>query len=73
MRASGKAKTVIWRWQEWFGEEGVAGPWRDKTRPSRIAPLGPELAERHCGADLGRAAAKEWPGLSTRSNARGVV
>ena len=25
MRATGKAKTVIWRWQERFGEEGVAG------------------------------------------------
>ncbi len=25
MRATGKAKTVIWRWQERFGEEGVTG------------------------------------------------
>src|ERR1700722_17425510 len=46
MRATGKAKTVIWRWQERFGEEGVAGLWRDKTRPSRILPLGPGWAER---------------------------
>ena len=46
MRATGKAKTVIWRWQERFGEEGVAGLWRDKTRPSRIPPLSPEVAER---------------------------
>ena len=46
MLATGKAKTVIWRWQERFGEEGVAGLWRDKTRPSRIAPLGPGVAER---------------------------
>ena len=46
MRATGKAKTVIWRWQERFGEEGVSGLWRDKTRPSRIPPLSPELAER---------------------------
>jgi transposase len=45
MRAAGKAKTVIWRWQERFGKEGVAGLWRDKTRPSRI-PLRPEVAER---------------------------
>jgi len=44
--ATGKAKTVIWRWQERFGEEGVAGLWRDKTRPSRIPPLSPEVAER---------------------------
>ena len=46
MRATGKAKTVIWRWQERFSEEGVAGLWRDKTRPSRIRPLSPEVAER---------------------------
>jgi transposase len=46
MRAAGKAKTVIWRWQERFGKEGVAGLWRDKTRPSRIPPLRPEVAER---------------------------
>ena len=46
MRAAGKAKTVIWRWQERFGEEGVAGLWRDKTRRSRIPPPGPEVAER---------------------------
>ena len=38
MRATGKAKTVIWRWQERFGKEGVAGLARDKTRPSRIPP-----------------------------------
>jgi transposase len=46
MRATDKAKTVIWRWQERFGEEGVAGLWRDKTRPSRIPPLSPEVVER---------------------------
>jgi leucine-zipper of insertion element IS481 len=46
MRATGKAKTVIWRWQERFGEKGVAGLWRDKTRPSRVPPLGPQEAER---------------------------
>src|SRR6516162_3062430 len=46
MRAAGKAKTVIWRWQERFGEEAVAGLWRDKTRPSRIPPLSSEVAER---------------------------
>jgi transposase len=46
VRATGKAKTVIWRWQERFGEEGVAGLWRDKTRPSRIPPLIPVGAKR---------------------------
>jgi hypothetical protein len=46
MRRTGKAKTVIWRWQERFGGEGIAGLWRDKTRRSRIPPLPPEVAER---------------------------
>jgi hypothetical protein len=31
MRRTGKAKSVIWRWQERFGAEGVAGLWHDKT------------------------------------------
>ncbi|HZV07819.1 MAG TPA: IS630 family transposase [Gemmataceae bacterium] len=45
MRATGKAKTVIWRWQDRFCEEGAAGLWRDKTRPSRVPPLAPAVAE----------------------------
>jgi hypothetical protein len=44
MRATGKAKAVIWRRQERFGEEGMAGLWRDKTRRSRK----PESRERMC-------------------------
>ncbi len=39
MRETGKSKTCVWRWQERFMEEGVDGLLRDKTRPSRIAPL----------------------------------
>ncbi len=46
MQATGKAKTVIWRWQERFRDDGAAELWRDKTRPSRIPPLSPEVAER---------------------------
>ncbi len=46
MRETGKSKTCIWRWQERFMEEGVDGLLRDKTRPPRIAPLGPEVAKR---------------------------
>src|SRR5437879_4944282 len=52
MQATGKAKTVIWRWQERFVAEGAAGLWRDKTRPSRIAPLDPKIAERVVAATL---------------------
>jgi transposase len=46
MRRTGKSKTCVWRWQERFMEQGVDGLLRDKTRPSRIAALGAEVAER---------------------------
>jgi hypothetical protein len=36
----------VWRWQERFMQEGTEGLLRDKTRPSRIPPLGPQVAER---------------------------
>jgi transposase len=46
MRQTDKSKTCVWRWQERFMQEGVDGLLRDKTRPSRIPPLGPQAAER---------------------------
>ena len=46
MRQTRKSKTCVWRWQVRFMEEGVDGLLRDRTRPSRIPPLGPEVAER---------------------------
>lgn len=46
VRRTGKSKTCVWRWQERFAAEGYEGLLRDKTRPSRIPPLGPEVAER---------------------------
>ena len=46
MRRTGKSKTCIWHWQERFAQEGYDALLRDKTRPSRIPPLGPEVAER---------------------------
>jgi transposase len=45
-RTVGKGKTVVWRWQERFMQEGVAGLTRDKTRPSRIAPLPAATVDR---------------------------
>jgi transposase len=66
MRATGKAKTVIWRWQDRFREEGVAGLWRDRTRPSRIPPLSPEVAERVIGMTLAGPppGASHWTGAA---------
>src|SRR5262249_409377 len=45
-RRSGKSKNCVWRWQERFMQEGVAGLLHDKTRPSRIQPLGAKVAQR---------------------------
>jgi transposase len=39
MRRSGKSKPVVWRWQERFMAEGVAGLTRDKTRKPGKPPL----------------------------------
>jgi transposase len=66
MRATGKAKTVIWRWQERFRDEGAAGLWRDKTRPSRIPPLSPAVAERVVAMTLAGPppAASHWTGAA---------
>ena len=46
IRRTGKSKTCVWRWQERFAQESYDALLRDKTRPSRIPPLGPEMAER---------------------------
>ena len=39
MRRAGMSKPTVWRWQERYLDEGVAGLKRDKTRPSRVPPL----------------------------------
>jgi transposase len=46
MRLTGKAKTCVWRWQERFMVAGADGLLRDKTRASRIPPLGERVVER---------------------------
>ena len=73
MRATGKAKTVIWRWQERFQDEGAAGLWRDKTRPSRIPPLSPAVAERVVALTLAGPppTASHWTG-SAMAKAAGI-
>ena len=73
MEATGKAKTVIWRWQERFREEGAAGLWRDKTRPSRIPPLDPAVAERVVAMTLAGPppAASHWT-ASAMAKAAGI-
>src|ERR1700733_927739 len=46
MRQTGTSKTCVWRWQERFMAEGFDGLLRDKTRPSRLARLEADVAER---------------------------
>src|SRR5664280_2957419 len=46
MRRTGKSKTCVWRWQERFMEAGYDSLLHDKTRPSRIPPLGSNIIER---------------------------
>jgi len=68
MRVTGKAKTCVWRWQERFMQAGVDGLLRDKTRPSRIAPLSAAVAERVVALTL-----TEPPGETTHWTAAAMA
>ncbi len=68
MRRTTKSKTVVWRWQERFAGEGVEGLLRDKTRPSRIVPFGPEVGERIVALTLA-----EPPGETTHWTGRAMA
>lgn len=52
MRRTARSKTCVWRWQERFATEGVAGLLRDKIRPSRIAPLAKAIADQEVARTL---------------------
>ena len=54
MRATGKSKTCVWRWQERFMREGVDGLLRDKTRPPGVAPLDPKTVDKIVALTLAR-------------------
>jgi hypothetical protein len=58
---NGKSKTCVWRWQERSIEEGFDGLLRDKTRASRIKPLGADAAERVVALTLGETT--HWTGV----------
>src|SRR6188768_4541102 len=68
MRRTSKSKTVVWRWQERFAQEGGDGLLRDKTRPSRVKPFGPEVAERIIALTLA-----EPPGETTQWTGRAMA
>jgi Homeodomain-like domain len=50
---SGKAKSVVWRWQERIMHEGVAGLTRDKTRKPGKPPLPAVIVQRVVDLALG--------------------
>ena len=53
MRGTSFSKTAVWRWQERFMTEGVAGLLRDKTRPPHIASLTDDVEAGVVCATLG--------------------
>src|SRR6478672_13357548 len=46
VRRTGKSKPCVWRWQERFMREGVAGLLREKTRKPGLPPLPSALVDR---------------------------
>jgi transposase len=60
MRGTGRAKSVVWRWQERFMREGVDGLLRDKTRPPGRKPLDRAIIEQ-----VTARTAKDPPGETT--------
>ncbi|MGH9455956.1 MAG: IS630 family transposase [Terriglobia bacterium] len=73
MSRTGKSKPCVWRWQERFMTEGLEGLLRDKTRRSRIAPLGEEVAKRVVALTLTKppGATTHWTG-AMMANASGI-
>ena len=53
MRRSGKAKPVVWRWQERFMKEGVDGLLCDKTRKPGKPPLPAATVQKVIGLVTG--------------------
>ena len=64
---------MIWRWQERFQDEARRGFGATKARPSRIPPLGPEVAERVVALTLAGPppTASHWTG-SAMAKAAGI-
>src|SRR3954447_14450715 len=67
-RRTGKSKPCVWRWQERFMREGVAGLLRDKTRRPGKAPLPAETVQRVVELTL-----KEPPGETTHWTGRAMA
>ncbi len=73
MRAVGKSKPSVWRWQERYLAQGIEGLARDATRPGRIAPLTPEVIGAVVEKTLREkpSAATQWS-MRTMARAMGI-
>src|SRR3954447_3694577 len=68
MRRTGESKPCVWRWQERFMREGVAGLLRDKTRKPGRTPLPAAVIERVVELTL-----EEPPGETTHWTGRAMA
>jgi hypothetical protein len=68
MRRAEVSKPCVWRWQERFMREGVAGLVRDKTRKPGLAPLPPAVVDRVVALTLG-----DPPGATTHWTGRAMA
>jgi hypothetical protein len=70
MRGTGRSKSVVWRWQERFMQEGVDGLLRDKTRPPGRRPLDVAVYRAGCRPDRPRSARRD-DALDRRDDGQG--
>ena len=68
MRRAAVSKPCVWRWQERFMREGVAGLLRDKTRKPGLPPLPPAVIDRVVELTLA-----EPPGEATHWTGRAMA
>src|SRR5215469_2125149 len=68
MRRAGVSKPCVWRWQERFMREGMAGLLRDMSRKPGLPPLPPALVDRVVALTLA-----EPPGETTHWTGRAMA
>jgi len=67
-RRAGVSRPAVWRWQQRYGEEGVDGLLRDKTRPPGKSPLPPATIAKVLALTC-----SEPPGETTHWTGRAVA
>ena len=67
-RRAGVSRPAVWRWQQRYGEEGVDGLLRDKTRPPGKSPLPPATIAKVLALTC-----SEPPGEATHWTGRAVA